>query len=93
MVSKHEAPPLAGMCMQVYINIQLLHFNLLNYYFFNSPYCRLQFRTRIYVKSIQILSQSIQPPVATIDTIRVQNWHYFENKSVKQSFSLSRLLV
>ena len=81
------------MSMQIYINVNLLVFHLLLNGLLHSPNCGLFYRARIYIISIQILSERVQAVIASIHTVRVQHWHNFEHKVVAENFGLFTSLI
>ena len=82
-VSKDEAASLRRMPVQVHINVKLLLSVLVNDGGFDCVDCRVEDWVGIYIHAIEIKALRVVPPVATIDTVWVQQRHYFEDEPME----------
>ena len=87
-VSKDEAATFSCMAVQVSIDVQSLLTVLVDDRRLHCVDGRMQDWVRIYVHSVQVQSLGVVPPVASIHSIWVQEWHNLKDKFVEKSLGL-----
>ena len=88
VVSEDEATFFAGVPVEVDVELEVACFMSRHNCFFNHINSRLKLRTRIQVKSIQIMVMSVQPIVSSSHTVRINKRYNFNDIVFQNKTSL-----
>jgi len=92
-VAEHKATLLVGVGVQVNVDVDLAVIRLLFYGLLDRPDRGLVYRTRVEIVPVQILGESVQTIISTIDAVRIEHWNDFKHESVSKHFGLRTIFI